>query len=123
MKLQAFWPSNPTGLQSQTLHPSKKDSRSIAWEIRHGRLAYRMISRAMPIGPDGPTSPSVMTAAMTSKAMTSKAVTSKAVVEMMAAAETERYAGPISVVAGTIAVRVVGIVTIAVVAANISPDR
>lgn len=75
----------------------------------------------MPIGPDGPTSPSVMTAAMTSKAMTSKAVTSKAVVEMMAAAETERYAGPISVVAGTIAVRVVGIVTIAVVAANISP--
>ena len=62
-----------------------------------------------------------MTAAMTSKAMTSKAVTSKAVVEMMAAAETERYAGPISVVAGTIAVRVVGIVTIAVVAANISP--
>lgn len=81
MKLQAFWPSNPIGLQSQTLRPSKKDSRLIAWEIRHGRLAYRMISRAMPIGPDGPTSPSVMTA---------KAMTAKAVVEMMAAAETER---------------------------------
>ena len=62
-----------------------------------------------------------MTAAMTAKAMTAKAVASKAMAEMMAAAETERYAGPISVVAGTIAVRVVGIVTVAVVAANVPP--
>lgn len=51
-------------------------------------------------------------------AMTAKAVTSKAMAEMMAAAETERDSGPISVVARTIAVCVVGIVTIAIVAAE-----
>lgn len=61
-----------------------------------------------------------MTTAMTAKAVASKAMT-EMMTEMMAAAETERDSGPISVEAGSIAVGVVGIVTIAVVAANVPP--